>query len=387
MRRKRIAIPFTGERVGGSHVSTLLLLEGLDRSVFEPVVLVHREGPVADFLRRRSVSFIIEPLAAIESWKGSAFRRLFASFLAILPIIRMIGKHRLDLVHVQDHKAFQLWVFGTFLARRPMVLHWRGPYRKTSITRVMMALATRILVISNYLRDKLPDEIRRRSTLIYNPFDTEEHPPDRKKARMALRTELGMAEDATLLAWIGNCDRRKQPEQFVDIVMALASKRPASSITGVLMGGEGNLSDDPAWVAKRDHAGSLVRALGFRDPITSSLAGCDALVVTAAEEPFGRTIIEAMLCGVPVVAARDGGYVEALDHGKTGFLIPPGDTQAFAAAIGRILDTPLMIETMRERARHVAMERFSIDRHARAVMSVYQSLLGQPAPASQLAPE
>lgn len=387
MMRKRIAIPFTGERVGGSHISSLLLLEGLDRTIFEPVVLVHREGPVAELLRKRSIPFTIEPLNATKSWEGSAFRRLFASFAAIFPVIRLIRKHRLDLVHVQDHKAFQLWVFATFLLRRPMVLHWRGPYRKTLITRVMMKLATRILVISDYLKNKLPDEIQRRSTLIYNPFDTHEPLLDHAEARTALRAELGLPPEAILLAWIGNCDRRKRPGQFVDIVAALREKRSSPPIKGILFGGPGDLSDDPAWIAKRDAARGYVLDLGFRDPITPSLAGCDALVVTAVEEPFGRTIVEAMLSGVPVVAARDGGYVDVLDDGKTGFLVSPGEIHDFVRALDLVLDNSAVIEGVVAQAREVAMDRFSIDRHARSVMAVYDALLGKSTPNRQLVAE
>lgn len=376
MKKKRIGVPFTGERVGGSHVSTLLLLEGLDPMVFEPVILVHSDGPVAEFLRGRSVDFNIEPLPAIESWKGSGFRRFLASFSALFPVMQLIRKHELDLIHVQDHKAFQLWVWGALFARRPLILHWRGPYRKTLITRGMMRFATSIVVISRYLREKLPDEIGRRAELIYNPFDTRQPPPDRTKARAELRAELGLADDAVVLAWIGTIDQRKHPEQFVDIVTALAAERPSSPMRGVLCGGPGTYSDDPAWMASLDRAGEVIHQLGFRDPITPVLRGCDALVVTAADEPFGRTVIEAMLAEVPVVAAADGGYVEVMDHGKTGLLVPPGNRQAFVEAIASVLDNPKITRDMVERARRVAVDRFSIARHVDAVEAVYTSLLG-----------
>ncbi|MGI9434849.1 MAG: glycosyltransferase family 4 protein [Geminicoccaceae bacterium] len=387
MKKKRTGIPFTGERVGGSHVSTLLLLEGLDPMVFEPVILVHSDGPVAEFLRGRSVDFNIEPLPAIESWKGSGFRRFLASFSALFPVMRLIRKHELDLIHIQDHKAFQLWVWGALFARRPLILHWRGPYRKTLITRGMMRFATSIVVISRYLREKLPDEIGRRAKLIYNPFDTRQSPPDRTKARTELRAELGLADDAVVLGWIGTIDQRKHPEQFIDIVTALAEERAAPPIHGVLCGGPGTFSDDPAWTGALERGGNLVHQLGFRDPITPILRGCDALVVTAANEPFGRTVIEAMLAEVPVVAAADGGYVEVMEHGKTGLLVPPGDRQAFVEAIVSLLDNPKMTGDLVQQAQAVAVDRFSIDRHVGAIETVYKSLLAKSAKIEEWATE
>ncbi|MGI9508469.1 MAG: glycosyltransferase family 4 protein [Geminicoccaceae bacterium] len=379
MTRKRIGVPFTGERVGGSHVSTCLLLQGLDPSVYEPLILVHGEGPVADYLRKRSIPFVIEPLKAIESWQGGAFSRLLASLRSSLLVRHLIRKHQLDLVHVQDHKAFQLWVWGTRLAGRPMILHWRGPYRKTVVTRAMMRFAEHILVISRYLQEKLPGEIRRRSELIYNPFDTAELMTNRADLRLALRKELGLAEDSTVLAWIGSLDHRKQPDQFVDIVKHMNAERPFSPVTGIVCGSPGDVSEDLTWIEMLASAGRTIRMLGFRDPITPTLAACDALVVTAADEPFGRTVIEAMLAGVPVVAAADGGYVEALENGRTGSLVPPSDRQAFVRAIQSLLDDPKANGEIVVAARRAARDRFSIERHVQAVEKIYRSALGMPA--------
>ncbi len=204
MKKKRIGVPFSGEHIGGSRVSTMLLPQGLDPAASEPV----------DFLRKRSIPFIIEPIAAMKSWEGSPWKRLLASFQFLLPTIRLIRKHDLDLIHVQDHKAFQLWVWGGFLMRRPMLLHWRASYGKTIVTRIMMWFATRIIVISRYLQSCLPEEIGRRAALIYNPFDTEEPLPGRKTCRSALRAELDPPADSVVLGWIGTINKRKRPESF-----------------------------------------------------------------------------------------------------------------------------------------------------------------------------
>ncbi|MEM8947862.1 MAG: glycosyltransferase family 4 protein [Pseudomonadota bacterium] len=379
MKKKRIGVPFSGELIGGSHVSTMLLLDGLDPAVFEPVVILHSDGEVADFLRRRSTPFVIESMAAIRRWEGSPLRRLLASFQSLLPTMRLIRKHGLDLIHVQDHKAFQLWVWGALLARRPMLLHCRGIYGRSIVTRIMMRFATRIVAISRYLQDRLPAEVGRRAELIYNPFDTDEPLPDRDARRAALRAELGLPADSTLLCWIGTINRRKHPERFVEIVQRLRADRSDEAIFGVLCGGPGNLRDDPSWLRTLEDAGPAIRMLGFRDPIGPTLAGCDALVVTADEEPFGRTVIEAMLAGVPVVAADEGGYVEVMEHGATGLLVPTEDREGFAEAIAGLLDRPDDAQALTANARTMAEDGFSITRHVGAVEAVYRSLLDPPA--------
>src|SRR3546814_14386086 len=70
------------------------------------------------------------------------------------------------------------------------------------------------------------------------------------------------------------------------------------------------------------------------------MAACDALIVTAVEEPFGRTLIEAMLLRTPVVAANSGGNPEAIRHGETGLLAPADDPEAFAGMTLGLFQNP-----------------------------------------------
>jgi glycosyltransferase involved in cell wall biosynthesis len=91
-------------------------------------------------------------------------------------------------------------------------------------------------------------------------------------------------------------------------------------------------------------------------------------------EPFGRVIAEAMACGVPVVAARAGGPLEIVEEGVTGWLVPPNDTAALAAALVRAMGADLT--AMRVAARRRAEERFSADRQAAEAAAVLRDAAG-----------
>ena len=117
-----------------------------------------------------------------------------------------------------------------------------------------------------------------------------------------------------------------------------------------------------------------VRLMGFQRPIEPWIAACDANVVTAVDEPFGRTLIEAMLIGTPVVAAASGGNVEAIRDGQTGLLVPPDDPLAFAHAIASLLE-PRRAATLTQTAAEEARQRFSVRAHAEAVAGVYRDLV------------
>jgi glycosyltransferase involved in cell wall biosynthesis len=117
-----------------------------------------------------------------------------------------------------------------------------------------------------------------------------------------------------------------------------------------------------------------IRVMGFRSPPEPWLQLCELLVVTAVDEPYGRTIVEAMLLGTPVVAAASGGNTEAIRHLKTGVLVPADDPGAFADAIIGLLDDPATARALAVTAQEEAMTRYGIDGHVRAISEIYRDM-------------
>jgi glycogen synthase len=105
------------------------------------------------------------------------------------------------------------------------------------------------------------------------------------------------------------------------------------------------------------------------------MAACDVLLVPAVDEPFGRTLIEAMLLGTVVVAAASGGNPEAIRDGVTGHLVPADDAVAFAERSLGLLADSARKGALAEAARREALERFGLRQHAAAIMRVYDAML------------
>ena len=83
---------------------------------------------------------------------------------------------------------------------------------------------------------------------------------------------------------------------------------------------------------------------------------------STSPEPFGRVIVEAMLAGRPVVAAKAGGALEILKDHETGLLVESGNPQALARAIRTLLGDPELAATLGESAKRDAQERFGLDK-------------------------
>jgi glycosyltransferase involved in cell wall biosynthesis len=119
----------------------------------------------------------------------------------------------------------------------------------------------------------------------------------------------------------------------------------------------------------------IVRVMGYRSPGAWWIGACDQLVVPAVGEPFGRTLVEAMIVGTPVVAARSGGNIEAL-QGGIGVLVEPDDAAALAAGCAQLIGNAPEAMAMARRAAADARHRFSQTRHCEQVTAAYARLVG-----------
>jgi glycosyltransferase involved in cell wall biosynthesis len=123
-----------------------------------------------------------------------------------------------------------------------------------------------------------------------------------------------------------------------------------------------------------------VRFTGFLDEgIAAAYAGLDVMVhASTAPEPFGRTLIEAMAAGTAVIAANDGGVPEIIENEKHGLLTAPGNADALAAALLRLLSDRELRLRLSDQGRERVRSEFSEKAIGGKMMAVYDELLAGP---------
>jgi len=122
----------------------------------------------------------------------------------------------------------------------------------------------------------------------------------------------------------------------------------------------------------------LVKHFRFEGSVTNlrqHLAAADIFVLPSRSEGFSNAIIEAMASSLPVVATDVGGNGEAVKDGITGFLVPPEDPDALAAAILRLLSDPFKAKAMGAAGRNVVAERFTTEAMMNQIAGAYRNLL------------
>ncbi|MDQ5835185.1 MAG: glycosyltransferase, partial [Acidobacteriota bacterium] len=120
-----------------------------------------------------------------------------------------------------------------------------------------------------------------------------------------------------------------------------------------------------------------VSLLGRRDDVADVLASFDLLVSASRTEAFGMALVEAMACGVPVVATATEGAREIVADGATGLIVPIGDTCALAASVVSLLEDASRRLELGARARESARARFGLECMIEATERVYAEALGR----------
>ena len=122
-----------------------------------------------------------------------------------------------------------------------------------------------------------------------------------------------------------------------------------------------------------------VQFLGKQESVQEILQMVDVFLLPSQQESFGLVALEAMACGVPVVASRVGGLPEVVQHGRTGFLAEVGDVVEMSRGVIRLLKDDLLYKTFSKQAVAWARETFPVDRAVRHYEDIYQEVISQRA--------
>ena len=157
-----------------------------------------------------------------------------------------------------------------------------------------------------------------------------------KAAGQHLRNELGVDNYFVWLA-VGRFEEAKDYPNMLRAFKMIVSKK---SDVVLLLVGQGSLLEEVKKLAGALGMKDNVRFLGVRQDVPDLMNAADAFVLSSRWEGFGLVLAEAMSCQLPVVATDSGGPREILNGGKLGHLVPPGDSEALAAAMMKMMSLP-----------------------------------------------
>jgi len=188
----------------------------------------------------------------------------------------------------------------------------------------------------------------------------------------AFKKEFGIEEGVFTIAAAGQLIPRKGHRYLLQAVAGLVQKHPKISL---VIFGDGYLNKQLRAQADSLGLGDVVQFAGFRDDLDSFIACFDLLAHPALTEGLGVAALKAAAAGVPVVGFDAGGLQEAVEHGKTGLLVPAEDVDKLQDAIATLIGDDQMREQMSIVGRERMQNEFSIATMADKHIALYELVL------------
>lgn len=239
------------------------------------------------------------------------------------------------------------------------------------LTKKVLLESDRIVSVSNKLRSKAlaVGRPRKEIRIIYNGCDFEMFDCG-GISRVNVRNRLGIPEKGKVLVYVGHLRARKGVYDVLEIFKRIADYEEQVYLIIIGDGEERDALDSKLRRLSVGRRVSLKGRLEQRE-IAPFLCASDVFVFPSHSEGLPNAVLEAMACGLPVVAYAVGGIPEIVYDGNNGFLIEKGNIERFSRTVKYLIDNKEVCKNMGSQGRKVVEERFSWKRSARELGGIY----------------
>ncbi len=384
---KVLYVNHTGQ-VSGGEKSLLEVVRGASPLV-SPIVACP-DGPLVDALRdvgvpRVSIPGIDASLKLHPRHTTFALSDIARGARAVRAAAR---RHGVSIVHANSIRAGLLPTVIADRHRPPTIVHLRDRLpasRLSTLTLRVISRADLLIANSRYTAASLDEAgVTCTRRVVGNPVDLDRFDPDRID-RSSARAALGVADCDYVALVLGQITPWKGQEEAIRAIACVREQHP--NVKLLLAGSAKFVSkatryDNRAYLDELHrlvgelHLRDDVRFLGECDDVPALLRATDTLLIPSWEEPFGRSMIEAMAMRVPVIATTVGGPAEVITERRDGVLVPPREPEAWAWAIENLIKSPALQARLARNGR-LRARAYAVDAHVEELRSVYVQVINR----------
>jgi glycosyltransferase involved in cell wall biosynthesis len=369
--------------VSGSGINTFLTMRDVDRNRFESELACAPGGDLERLVRASGLKFhsfsnFVQPVDPMND------------VAALIRLTRFLLKKRYHIVHTHNSKTGFIGRLAGRLARVPVVVHtvhgfsfhdyeakWRRQLFK-GLEKIAAGWCDRMIFISQPLIDWalkeniIPDQ--KKAVKIYSGIEIGQFKPSTAQEKLKNREKWGISESVPVIGIVSKLWEGKGHATLIDSFSTVRKKMRKGCLVIV---GEGPVRGELEEMVRRKGLQGHVIFTGFQKDVAPVISMFDLSVLPSFFEGMGRVLLESMAMGVPVIGSRVGGIPDIIRHGKDGFLVPPGDKKALAAAILKILDETELATYMGMSGIDRVSEKFSARAMVRKIEAVYLDALAE----------
>lgn len=357
-------------QIGGGESHLLDLINGLDKTRFEPVCLTFTDG---EMVRRLTASGITCHI--INTHKAFDIRVQTA-------IWRLIRRERVQLVHAHGSRAASNVLLPTLCEHLPFVytVHGWSFHNDQSFMvhklrgwseKLICHFSRQVICVSQSNKTTGEQTFGLRSALVINNgVDLQRFAPH-EQAGMS-RTSFGFTLDDFVVGFIARCTRQKDPLTFLRAIELAHQNCPAVK---ALFVGEGDMDADVDAFIEQHQMRSYVRRFPFRTDVPELLGCIDAYCLPSLWEGLSIALLEAMAAQKPVIVTPTDGTVELIRHEENGLIVPFESPRALAEAICRFQSDHPLRHHCAVAARSFVAQHYNTARVSDAVSQVYERLI------------
>ena len=372
--RIRVAYLTESYEMGGVERSTTLLIQHLDRTQFEPILICSDDpavSPLAEGVEAHGAPAIRTPFLSV--FQGHSARTRLRG------LRQLFLKWDIDILHMQilSGNAGRICVLAARMAKIPVVIITvRGAAQETDSplrrqgNRLFDRMVNRYTTASEQNRQSQISDVGRDPKKVRTLYNAIDITPYRETIPTAIaRAHLSLPTSGPVIGTIGRLDTQKGIEYFLAMAANLHQRVPEAHF---LIVGDGCKREEYEALTRQYQLEEHVTFTGYRTDIPQCIAAMDVFVLASLLEPFGLVLAEAMMMERPVVATLIGGIPEVVEDGVTGYLVPAYDGDALAEKVLNYLQNPDLATAHGKTGRANVLKRFSIERLMQEIHALYR---------------
>jgi glycosyltransferase involved in cell wall biosynthesis len=375
--KKKILFFHHSGNLGGAPKSLSYLIKELDKNIYDPFLVMIKNGPGEMLFRSLNIPVIVEtkikPFWGSEgsgmSWKIfiKNFLGYSSTYFRAKEIIKDINP---DIIHLNTTCFFPVAMAAKKINRKIKIIsHVREPLLKTFPGKILKYMnfffVDQFVSISKF--DESTIKHKENSLVVYNAVDFDEFNIEHKSK--SFRDELQIGDDEILVTYLGRVIYQNGLKYLIDAAKLL---KDDSKIKFAIIGFTEEDEQYQNKIKKESYGIPNIIQVPFRKDTPNIIASSDIIVFPSVVPHFARSVIEAAAMGKPSIASNIGGPAELIVNGETGLFVPPKNSKALANAIKYLAEDEFLRFSMGQEAYELAKKKYDSKINAQKVFQVYE---------------